>query len=793
MKAVFFFVLIIIVSIPVRAQQQKIYSCFVEGDSFASNKITRQWAAFQKTGIKPDKNLDEQVFVLPVVFHIIHQNGVENLSDAEVMQALQTLNDGFANAGFYDQGSGINTNITFCLAHIDPAMNYTTGINHVFADFPKVIPPINDGFLKSFIDWDPTKYINIWVVKDIQLTIEVNTCGGSDLDAVGYATLPSSHGSSADGIVLEGGSLNSTAIVHEMGHYLGLYHTFEGECINNDCTTDGDQVCDTPPQSQIDAGCANPKNSCNTDIQSGFSTDQNDIPFNFMDYTACAHNFTPGQKDRMRFMITNVRNSLLAQNVCAVNCNNPQDASFSFPDMDYKIGDNITFTPISASPSQEWSVNGNFISSSANLDYIFPGQGWFKIELLAKPSPDDAQCRNKQVNYVHVYCAVKARISVDKIKVALNESVHFSSDITIVRNGPESVTYSWYYNNTLFSNSPSTDFAFQTSGNKSIYLVIKKGSCTDTSNYELVDVKPLPDYKITLEGISCDPSLKKIQFSICNEGFFPVPPGLPVSIYSDNPTTGNAQLIGSVYATDAPIDKFCCKSFQADLPSNFQLTGKFIYAVVNDNGTLSRPYSFSQFPNTQFGESDYTNNLDSLKNDGLILTISPKDTVILSGSTFAFTAITNNPATIKWTSQRGTFNCDTCAVTNFSADLYTKVIATATSGVGCTVSDTAVVKIYISDDIRVPNAFTPNQDGLNDIFYVLGGENVARINSMGIYNRLGQKVFGKTNFQPNDPSQGWDGTFKGKGLSTQIFVYYFTAEFINGSKKAYKGIVTLIR
>jgi gliding motility-associated-like protein len=578
-----------------------------------------------------------------------------------------------------------------------------------------------------------------------------------------------------------------------MGHYLGLYHTFEGGCINNDCTIDGDQVCDTPPQSQIDAGCGNANNSCNTDTQSGFSTDQNDLPFNFMDYTVCAHNFTPGQKDRMRFMITNVRSSLLAQNVCAVNCNNPQDASFGFTDMNYKTGDNINCIPTSASPLQEWRINGNFISSSANLNYTFPDQGWFKIELLAKPSPDEPSCRNKQVNYVHVYCAVKPAISLSKTKVALNESVHFSGTTTVIRNGSESIAYSWYYNDTLFSTDISPDFAFQTPGNKIIYLVTKKGSCTDTSNYELVDVKPLPDYKIKIEGISCDPSAKKIEFSICNEGFFPVPPGLPVSIYNANPTTGNAQLLGSAYATDAAIGKFCCKSFKTDLPSNFQLAGNFIYAVVNDNGTLSRPYSFSQFPVTQFSESNYTNNLDSLKNEGLALIISPKDTTVMSGSTFTFTSATNNPASIKWKSQSGNFVCDTCSVTDFSANHYTKVIATAISNLGCTDSDTAIVKIYINDDIRVPNAFTPNQDGLNDIFYILGGEKISVISTMRIYDRFGQKVFEKTNFQPNDPAQGWDGIFKGKLLSSQVFVYSFIAGFADGSHKAYKGTVTLIR
>ncbi len=775
------------------------YAQYLSGDMFLKpadaanfNAINKAWSKYQRSP-EANKKANEQVFVLPVVFHVIHQNGPENLSDAEVIQALQTLNDGFANANFYDQGSGINTNITFCLAHVDPDGNYSTGINHVFADLPHVIPLTDDGLLKSFIDWDPTKYINIWVVKDIQLAIEANSCGGEDVDAAGYATLPISHGSTTDGIVLEAASINSTVIIHEMGHYLGLLHPFQGGCINNDCTIDGDGICDTPPQQQADAGCNNGTNSCHTDAQSGFATDQNDVPFNFMDYTQCAHNFTPGQKDRMRFTITNTRNSLLTQDVCTSNCSSAIDAVFAFPYIEYKTGDNIVFTPSSANPVNEWSINNSFISSSATLNYIFPSQGWYKIELLAKPSPDDPQCRNNAVNYVHVYCAIKPTISVDKIKVAINENVHFASTTTVLRTGPENINYKWYYNDTLVSNASSFDYGFQFPGIKVIYLVTQKGACTDTSNYQLVDVKPLPDYTISIEGITCDTVSREIKFSICNQGYFDLAPGLPVSFYDADPTTANAHLIGNAYTTDAIVGKFCCVSFKTGLPSGFQLGSNYIYAVVNDDGSLGRPYSFSQFPVTTFGESDYTNNLDSLPAGEFILHISPQDTAVLSGTSIVFTATLNSPAGITWRSGSGTFSCDTCSTTNFMVSLGTKVIATATNSTGCTTSDTANVHIFINGDIWVPNAFTPNKDGLNDIFYIIGSEQVRRINLLGIYNRLGQKIFEKVNFLPNDPSLGWDGTFKEKPLSTQVFVYYFTVDFIDGTHKAYKGALTLIR
>ncbi|MBS1665592.1 MAG: hypothetical protein JST68_31425, partial [Bacteroidetes bacterium] len=66
--------------------------------------------------------------VLPVVVHIIHNNGPENISDLQVQTAIQHLNEAYANTGYYDPSDGVSTNIQFCLASRDPNNNPTNGI-----------------------------------------------------------------------------------------------------------------------------------------------------------------------------------------------------------------------------------------------------------------------------------------------------------------------------------------------------------------------------------------------------------------------------------------------------------------------------------------------------------------------------------------------------------------------------------------------------------------------------------------------------------------------------------------
>jgi len=111
----------------------------------------------------------------------------------------------------------------------------------------------------------------------------------------------------------------------------------------------------------------------------------------------------------------------------------------------------------------------------------------------------------------------------------------------------------------------------------------------------------------------------------------------------------------------------------------------------------------------------------------------------------------------------------------------------------CTDTALSIVKTQTSLGVYIPDAFTPNNDGLNDVFYVMAGPDVTAVKDFSIFNRLGQKVFQVENVAPNNPAFGWNGKIKGRDPSPETYVYYATVAYINGTQQVYKGTVILIK
>lgn len=113
---------------------------------------------------------------------------------------------------------------------------------------------------------------------------------------------------------------------------------------------------------------------------------------------------------------------------------------------------------------------------------------------------------------------------------------------------------------------------------------------------------------------------------------------------------------------------------------------------------------------------------------------------------------------------------------------------------GCTATDSVRVSINNEYDIFVPNAFTPDGNGVNDTLFIHARSGlVENIKLFQIYDRWGEKVFEMRNCDANDSGCGWDGYFRSRVMDNAVFVWYAEIDFINGVKDEFQGDVTLIK
>ena len=657
---------------------------------------------------------------VPVVFHVISKNPAA-ITDLQITNALNDLNQAFSHTGIYAAGPGANTGISFCLAQVDPNGGITNGITRTLSDLGDMDQDIEDARLKNLVQWDPRQYCNIWIVDTIREEIYPSfSCGvWSRMKEGGYATALAAR-PELDGIVSTGfGQL----LAHEMGHYLSLKHTFTpGNCSNNDCSIDGDGVCDTPPTASF--GNCFPENSCSSDTLSGFAVDVPDLNQNFMCYSTCRNMFTEGQAQKMRDFLSGPRASLLLQDKCNKPCNENILAGFTRDDWFPVTGSTVNFTSTSTGGSiYEWSVNGVVAGSGTSLAYSFAANGKYNVTLKVS---NGAGCFASYTDFVIVNCGVMASFYPDKRIIASKSGIMVDT-ILFTNKSRGASSYRWLMSNDKgmsaqeVGTSYHLSYAFNDPGLYSVWLIASNGGCSDTTEKFIFTVSdPTVDGYIGLSAVECFQQTKiTLSLSVCNAGYATIPAGTPVSFYDADPRNGNANRLDSVFLLPDSVRGACCSRAYTLIVDVKRIGLNTVYAVFNDNGSSS-PW---KLPNTALIEKLYDNNITAASGFQFKVSVIPPSAILEPGDTLTLQA-TNNVGTIAsyaWSPSKY-ISCTSCPAPLFTAmikgDARERLIAT--SGYGCIDSAFTDIKVPPADDftIKIDTVICAGGDSLNARFTI---------------------------------------------------------------------------
>ena len=392
----------------------------------------------------------------------------------------------------------------------------------------------------------------------------------------------------------------------------------------------------------------------------------------------------------------------------------------------------IVSNPDTSKVSWKWDfANGNSSTLQKPTSQTYPTVGSFTVKAIGYSSNG---CNDTAQKPIEIYPLPDLSISADTV-------VCFGSFVTLNTSGAQ--TYSWSPSKYLSCNNcaspvarPDSAIQYQVKGtsnkgcvsNKSILLTLKYP-------FKLSFSKP--------DTLCIGKSVK-----LYAQG---------TEKYTWSPATGlDNPLISSPTASPAST-------------TNYQVIGSDSKGCFKDTAYV--PVKVYPIPQVDAGA-------DQNINVGREVTITP--------------TISQDVTSIEWAPSIGIVSRNYPSITVKPIQSLEYTLRVKNDG-GCTAEDKVSVYVLCNNaNIFVPNTFTPNGDGVNDIFYPRGN-GVFKILNLKVFNRWGEVVFEKANFNPNDASSGWDGTFKGKQLSPDVFVYMLQVVCDNNSTLEFKGNIALIR
>lgn len=366
--------------------------------------VQQKWVNSQQE----DPNFSARaVRTIPVAVHVLYNTASQNVTDAAIQNVIAQMNADYrkTNTGLNSARSAVqplatDVQIEFCLAQRTPAGAATNGIEHIQTATTSFNYSSNPNAMKSTSTgganpWNSSKYLNVWIV---DLAGSSPSTGG----VAGYAYLPTTgmHGSSIDGLVIEYSiGMDNETWTHEIGHYLGLHHTW-GDLSGNAC---GNVFPDTDDGFSDTPDSKDPNYTCTYKVSCTGNSSYGDQYENFMDYSNCTVLFTTQQANYMNNILTNTRSSLVTNNLACTPIGGPV-ASFTASPTSICNGQSVQFTSTSTGTglTYSWSFQGGTPSTSTaqNPSVTYNAAGTYSVTLTVTSGGQSNTAT--QTNYIVV-------------------------------------------------------------------------------------------------------------------------------------------------------------------------------------------------------------------------------------------------------------------------------------------------------------------------------------------------------------------------------------------------------
>jgi gliding motility-associated-like protein len=382
----------------------------------------------------------------------------------------------------------------------------------------------------------------------------------------------------------------------------------------------------------------------------------------------------------------------------------------------------------------------------------------------------------------------------------------------------QDVKWAWKFADGKDSSVQSPSHAYHTTGTYNVSLIVSKDGCSDSSNHVIV-IHTSP--KINLQPKDSTICLgKTIQLNAHDGSQFAWTPDvaqgnnsqaspnvspLTTTLYKVKTTnefgctSTDSTLITVVqpFTLTVPSNPFVCKGSSIELPVSGAATYAWTGDGLNDltsNHPIAMPIVTTTYTVTGTDAHHCFTSQSTITVD-----VKPLPTVnagadiqLPTGNTVNLMATGSNDV-VKWSWLPSLYlSCSNCASPVAAPRENMTYIVVGQTQFGCKASDTLNIKLVCSEGLFVPNAFTPNNDGKNDLFNVKG-KGIKQIRHFQIFSRWGDIIFERSNFQIGDQNAAWDGKVNGNFVETGTYVYFVEAECDSGEIFTRKGTVVIIR